>query len=531
MLNISGENSLLLLAVLLICLFAFLICLPSNPIPEKLYPLAILTIAFCLLFQVLWMSPYIMGADMNTEYFLSELVTRTGQWNQNYPNQYQGALSVTILPAIVQTLLAANATAIFKTMYPLSFSLVPVIMYLAYKHIVDSKRAFLSAVFLMSYAPFFQEVSFIGKEEIAQVILALLLLFILNSKLRSNAKSLTMMFLIAGLAISHYSSAYIFVGFLLLSAPMLAVLRLKRTITTSFVALVGVVTFAWTISSAQGIALTSLVQVGHNVYEGLIFNFFSVGARQPTILKAFGVGVTPAPINSIDLFVHYVIQFFIVVGLVRLWKQRKSVNGEFLSFMYMSVLLLVASVALPYFASSLNFSRIYQIALIFLSPACVLGGESTLGKLFHAFSILNRNHYRAKFISFSDRNLTLTASIIILFLAFNTGVVHELTGTPPISISLGFNRMRESNSQSLLSTLYESFITEQEHASAVWLSKYMVSNQVVCGDLISRYHILISYAGIPLEQGEYGISIMYPGPAGSIGGCDYVYLSYTEPHT
>jgi len=528
MLNISGDNSLLLLAVLLVCIFAFVICLPTNLIPENLYPLAILAIAFCLLFQVLWMSPYIMGSDVNTEYFLAGLASKTGHWSQNYPNQYENALSVTILPAIVQTLLAVDTTTIFKTMYPLAFSIVPVIMYLAYKHIVDSKRALLSSIFFMSFSSFYQDVSFIGKEQIGQVILALLLLFMLKGKLRSYAKPLTMLLLIAGLAISHYSLAFIFVAFLLLTAPILALLKMRRTITTSFVALVGVLTFAWVISSAQGIAFNSLVQLGYNVYEGTILNFFSAGARQPTVLKAFGVGVTPSPVNSIDLVVHYVIQFFIVVGLVRLWKQRKSVNGEFLFFMYLSLLLVVVSVALPYFAAGLNFTRVYQIALIFLSPACVLGGESIFSKLFQAFSILNRNHYRASFISFSDRNLTLAASIIILFLVFNTGFIHEVTGTSPISLSLGFNRMRESNNQGLLSTLYEPFITEQDHASAEWLSSYMVSNSIVCGDYISRFHVLLSYAGIPLEQGVYGITIMYPGPYGSIAGCDYVYLSYAN---
>ena len=325
-LNIAHNNSILLIVVLAVCLFAFAVCLPGNLIPEKFYPLVILTISFCLLFQVLWLSPYIMGNDSYSEYFVFELVAKTGHWSQNYPNLYEQAISVTILPAIVQTLISADGTAIFKAMYPLAFSLVPVIMYQAYRYIVDSKRAFLSAVLLMSYSSFFQTVSFIGKEEIAQVIFCLLLLFIYKGRSGSYAKSFVMLLLIAGLTISHYSSAYVFGAYVLLSLPIGIMLKMKRTISSSFVATLGLLAIAWTIYTAQGIAFNRLAQLGYQVYEGTVSQFFNSASREPMILKAFGVGVTPSPVNSIDLLVYYVIQFFIVVGLVRLWKQRKSLN-------------------------------------------------------------------------------------------------------------------------------------------------------------------------------------------------------------
>ena len=126
MLNIAGNNSLLLLAVLLIGLFAFTICISGNAVPEKLYPLALVTISFCLLFQVLWVSPYIIGWDVHIEYYLFESVKSSGHWNPPYPNMCNSALSITILPAMVQSLLVGDDTAIFKTMYPFAFSLVPV---------------------------------------------------------------------------------------------------------------------------------------------------------------------------------------------------------------------------------------------------------------------------------------------------------------------------------------------------------------------------------------------------------------------
>lgn len=175
---------------------------------------------------------------------------------------------------------------------------------------------------------------------------------------------------------------------------------------------------------------------------------------------------------------------------------------------------------MPYFQGGINFERIYHIALIFLSPACVLGAESTFRKLFRAFSILNFGHLRFK-LKPSDRNLTFAASIIILFLLFNTGFVHEISGTSPISISLGFNRIRESNQTRLLTFLYTQYIPGEDYRSARWLSRAMVPNQSVCADYSSKSYVLLSFARIPLMQGD----VLGPGWSPS---CAYISLSYVN---
>jgi len=496
--------------------------------PENLYPLAIASISFCLLYQVLWMSPYLIGWDVHDEYFLFESVKSSGHWILGYYDTYNSALSVTILPAMVQPLLAADDTAIFKTMYPLAFSVVPVIMYLAYKYVVDSKRAVISAIFLMSYSAYFSEVSFIGKQEIAEVIFALLILLTLSrSRAKGYGMSMTMMILIAGLIVSHYSSSYIYLSFLFLSYILLAGLKRPSVVPFSFVVLSALLAFCWYIYTAGGAAFTTLVQFGDRVYVSVISEFFNPGTRGQVVLEFFGIGVRPALVNSIDLLVHWSIQVFIVVGVVTLWKRRKSVNGDFLSYACISLFLLVSSVLLPYFESGINMSRIYQIALIFLSPACVLGGERIFGTLSQTLSALRPSSWHPN-LSNRDRNLVSASCIIIVFLLFNTGVIHEISGAPPISISLGLNRMRGSNDPGLVTFLYGTYFPEQDHTSALWLSKYIPDNEkyipdTVCGDRASRLHVLLSYAGIPLEEGGAAVPLMHPGSEPS---CTYVYLSY-----
>jgi uncharacterized membrane protein len=518
------NNSLLLVAILLVSLLAFVTCLPGNLVPEKFYPLVIATVSICLLFHVLWMSPYLVGWDVNLEYFLFELVKSSGHWNVAYPLYYNSALSVTILPVLVQSILAADDTALFKTMYPLAFSLVPVILFLAYKNIVDSKRAFVSAIFLSSYTAYFTEVDFIGKQEIAEVIIALLILLTLSSgsKAKRLGRSLTMILLIVGLVISHYSSAYLYLSFLFLSWLVLAALKRRRVISPLFVTFFALLAFCWYIYTSGGAAFAGLVQFGYQVFSSMISDFFVPATRGGVVLQFFGIGVRPALVNRINLLVQYSIQGFIVVGVVGLWKRRKSVNGEFLSYAFISLSLLILSVVLPYFASGLNESRIYQFALIFLSPACVLGGESIFRTLFRAISTLRTRSWHVSLPN-SNRSLTFTSCIIILFLLFNTGFINEISGAPPISFSLGFNRMRESNDQALVTFLYDAYFTEQDYRGARWMSIYMVHNQSVCGDYASRFYLLLSYGGIPLEKGGAAVPLLYPGLKPS---CMYVYLSY-----
>jgi uncharacterized membrane protein len=531
MLNAANNNSLLLMMIFLVAVVAFAISLPGDLIPQKFYPLAIITISFCLLFHVQWISPYLVGyGDDTVEYFIFEAVRSSGHWSPAIPELYNSALSVTILPTMVQSILAVDDTTIFKTLYPLAFSLVPAVLYLAYRDVVGSKRAFVSSLFFMSYTAYFLEVSFIGKQEIAEIILAslILLTFRGRSEPKHSGRAIAMMVLIAGLIASHYSLSYVYISFLLLSWLAMAALKKRSVITLSFVALSAVLALGWYIFTAGGSVFFALVQFANSVFGTMISELFNPTSRGSTVLKFFGVGIRTSIVNTIDLLVQYSIQLFIIVGVIGLWKQRKVVNLEFISYASIALFLLVSSIVIPNFAQRLNVTRIYQIALIFLSPACVLGGESLFKRLFQLLSVLTTGSWHAR-LSNSDRNLRFAASIIILFLLFNTGFVNEIAGAAPSTFSLGFNRIRESNDPQLLEYLYSTYIPEQDFMSTRWLYAYMVRSSSVCGDYTSGTQVLLAYSGIPLQQGgllkEGGanITLLYPG---STASCGYIYLRY-----
>jgi uncharacterized membrane protein len=524
MLNLANNNSLLLLAIFLVAILGFVTSLPRDLVPPKFHPLAIASISFCLLFHVQWMSPYLVGyGDDTAEYSLFEAVKSSGHWSLVFSNTYNSALSVTILPTMVQSILAVDDTTIFKTLYPLVFSFVPVVLYLAYKNVVDNKRAFVSSLFFASFTGYFLEVSFIGKQEIAEIILALLILltFRRKAKAQRSGRAFAMMVLIAGVVFSHYALTYIYISFLLLSWLAMAALKKRSVIGLPFVALSTVLALGWYIFTAGGSAFIAIVQFGNSLVGSMMSAFFNTNSRGPTALKFFGVGVRASIVNAIDLLVQYSIQLFIIAGVIGLWKQRKMVNLEFVFYAFIAMFLLVISIVIPNFAPRLNLTRIYQIALIFLSPVCVLGGESLFRMLFHFLSPLTTRSWLPG-LSNSDRNLTFAASIIILFLLFNTGFVNEIGGAAPSVFSLGFNRIREGNDPQLLEYLYSTYIPEQDFRSARWVYAYMRSSSV-CGDYASSGQALRAYSGIPLAKEIANVTFFYPG---STASCEYIYLRY-----
>jgi uncharacterized membrane protein len=524
-----NNNALLLLAVFLVAALAFLVCLRDGLIPEKFYPFVIATISFCLIFQVLWISPYLVGyVDTHDEYFLFQLVKSTGRWNPSLPDFYDSTLSVTILPAMVQSLLAVGDTALFKTMYPLTFTFVPVVLFLAYRNIVDSKRAFLSSILFMSYTAYFSEVSFIGKQETAELIVAALLLLTYGGRnIKRSGRSIMMMILLVGLVFAHYSSLYLYLGIVFLSFPLLAALKKKSVISSTFMAIFLVFALCWYVLTARGTAVTEVVQIGQLMFSSFFSDFFQPATRGGVVLMFFGIGITQALVNWINLMVQYSIQLFIILGVLTLWKRRKSVNGQFLSYASISLFLVVSGIVVPYFSSSLNESRIYQFALIFLAPACVLGGEAVFRSLSYATATLRQRSWHVSLPN-SNRSLTFASCVIILFLLFNTGFINEISGAPPNSFALGMNRIRGSSNPRLVAYSYAVYLPEQDYASARWLSNYMVLNQHVCADSISTFGVLLAYAAIA-PQAPYTPELRPPSTGYS---CEYTYyyayLSYAN---
>jgi uncharacterized membrane protein len=525
---------LLLLLMFLIAVQVLAACLSERLVPSKLYPLLIVSVSISLLYHFLLISPNLVGSDINHEYYFFSFVNNSGHWNPAYPESdpYNSLLSITILPVILSAVTGVDGVSVFKIIYPLIFSLVPVVLYSAFEPHIGKKQALLAVFFFMSYQAYYADLTSIAREQIAEVLVALFLMLILKNRLKTLTGKSILLILIFGMIISHYSTAYIIMFFVVISWLILR-FRKKATPMPNLPLVFVVFALLWYVYGSSSASIYSLGGFGASVYQGILTQFSNPIARPQQVQAALGVGWLPGPLHDLHRLVEYSVQFFILVGVLWLWRNRKSrVFGDiFLQFTLLALLTLVLSVFLPNFAAGLDLSRVYHLTLLFLAPACIVGGVVVFKWIVRAATGLSGGlpalHVRR--LSRHDMSVIFVSVVIVMYFLFNVGFMWEIAGGPPTSISLGFNRMRYSDDVSIKAGFYSAYIPDEDVASARWTSTYVSNAFLVCADRTARYHELQSYALMSLPPST---PLLYPNGEGgafcSSATSLYTYISYFD---
>lgn len=434
--NINGSNIILLFMVLLIALLFTLSVFSTRLLPSKLYPVAIFTIALALLFHASLISKYIIpyASDVPGEYFLFYTAQSNAHWSPvlsflgNIGGRYNNMLSITILPTVYSTILNIDSNLLFKLLYPLLFSFVPVGLYQIWQKYVDKKYAFIAAFLLMVQMTFYNEMLGLNRQIVAELFFVLLLLIISNKSLKPTNIVYFMIFSFA-LVTSHYALAEIFLFLLAFTVVALIVLKRPSTkITINMVLLFFTIMFAWYIFTSGAITFDSIVETGNNVYLQL-GGFFNPASRGETILTGLGLVESPSIWNTLGRGFAYLTQGLIVLGFVGLVTKRSMphIKREYFIFSVMSVTLLALLLIVPGLARTLNMTRFYHILLFFLAPLCVVGVEF--------FVKLVLKHENKFVISL------LLILVLVPYALFQTNFVYEVTGGDSYSVPFSKYRM------------------------------------------------------------------------------------------
>lgn len=224
--NLYGNNIIQLILLLIIGLIPLI---TIKWIPEKFYPFEIFIISISVLFHTSLISSYIWGADINTEYFYSNLVLTYSYWNLNLYSNVNAMLSIVFLAPICSIFLNLSLVWVFKIVYPVLFSLVPLGMFILFKRVTTNKIAFLSSFFFMSTSVFFNGMPALGRQEIAEFFVVLLILLILEKQIDKVQRSLLAVIFTIALITSHYGTTYILMFIIILAAvlPIFKIITLK----------------------------------------------------------------------------------------------------------------------------------------------------------------------------------------------------------------------------------------------------------------------------------------------------------------
>ena len=486
--NAFGTNLILLLMIMAIALLFVVGIISKKVLSPKLYPLAVLMIAISLLFHSSLISNHIVsfGADISGEYVVFKTTQNNAHWSSipMYTGIWYGRmnsmLSITILPTIYSTLLNMNAMQVLKVLYPLIFCFVPLTLYQLWQKKLGKKTAFAAAFLLMAQLTFYTEMLGLARQMIAELFFVLLILVILNKKIRPSNKMICFMIFSVALVTSHYALSEIFLFFISIACISLILMkRQSRNITLTMVAFFFVIMFAWYIYTSQSAAFDSMVSYGNYVYEQLD-QFFNPASRGQAVLRGLGLESSPTIWNTFSRAFAYLTEFFIALGFVGLITRRINIKleREHFTFTVIAVAFLAALILVPGLANTLNMTRFYHTLLFFLAPLCVLGAE-----------------FLVKLISKREKELVVSVlllTVLVPYFLFQTNFVYEVTGSESWSIPLSSYRM---NSYKLYCS--SGYTDDWSVFAAKWMHKN-VDNQdtQIYADMSSIENVLGTYGSI-----------------------------------
>jgi len=198
-----------------IAVYVFLVVIFRKKLNENVFPWAILMIGLAVLLSWWMRSWYISGLDANLEYWVFQATKQKSIWLiDNYKNAYNVMLSLTIFPTILSNIININGHFIFKLIFQIIFSFLPLVIFLIFKKFIKNNTLIFLGVFFFIIQPYFILIQI--KQELAFLFFSLLLLILLEVKLNSPIHKFFFIIFGASMILSHYSTSYIALALLLL---------------------------------------------------------------------------------------------------------------------------------------------------------------------------------------------------------------------------------------------------------------------------------------------------------------------------
>ncbi|NLX48638.1 MAG: DUF2206 domain-containing protein [Methanospirillum sp.] len=458
-------NSLLLILLAIIAIVPALVAF-RRIVPERHYPFVIWTVALALLFHTSLISNHIWGWDINQEFYIANLVIQNGAWDFSIYSNINAMLSIVMLAPVYSLLCSIDLVWVFKIVYPLIFSLAAPGVYMIARRQSYDRIAFFSSFLFITFFVFYQEMLQVARQEIAEFFLIMIALLIINKDLDKIKKYIILIMFSFSLAVSHYGLSYVFMVSLVLAWMILIVSEVgtlnrlrsrlsplfewakrgygssftprhagERAITLDFVLLFFIFALSWYMFISSASTLNSITGLALQFSDSLVDGFLN-----PETSQGLAIIVTRAvtPLHQIGKYIQLVVQFFIFFGILSLlFKPQKmdlggeyfAIDREYFALSLVNFAIAAAGVILPFFASALNTTRLYQITLIFLAPFFVIG-------VMEAFGFLSRA-LRQTSLDFSRETASRTiAAFLCIFVLFNTGFIYSALGDEATSIAL-----------------------------------------------------------------------------------------------
>ena len=479
--NTTDNNIILMILLFLIPIYIVFVCFFNQKYPKRLYPVVIFLISISLLLLLSLRSNHIIGMDAHLEYYFFQTTLSNLHWSVFGHSTLDACLSISLLPTIYQSLLDINREYIFKIVYALIYSVIPLGIYTLSKKYIEELYAFIATIFFMSQTRFI-EITINLRNYIAIFFFALAIVVFFNDKIDPVKKRVLFIVFMASCILSHYSTSYIFFFIMLGTFIGIEILSkkysFKKVISLTIVLLFFAFVFFW-YSQVTETAFNAGVGFIEETFTNL-HKFFILESRgQAEALLGEGIMQKGIP-HKIEFIFTWLTLAFTAIGVLTMVKKYKEMvaipeiklkhpNPEFLKkkfeveYLVMVLAcsaLLVIIVALPFVAKGYSMQRLYPQVLVILSICFVMGGI-TISKY-------------AKI-----RPYLIILLILIPYFFCVTGVMYNIFGVPR---AITLNSEGEQYDR-----LY---VHDQESYGAKWLGNYMAERQKIYADFNGNRRLL-----------------------------------------
>ncbi len=428
--NTTGNGILIIVYLVSVIGYVLYLIFSRKKIPDGIYPYAILFIGLSFSLLIGLKTDYIIGNDVYMEKFIFDSTFTNGYWAMYVSNILDTCLSVSVLPTIYRIFTGLSGDIIFKTLYPLLCSVMPLIVYLTCKHFTkNSPYSFLGALFFIGQYNFLA-LSTLPRNSIALIFFIMYILLLVQEELQGRGIKILLLFMTIGCVLTHYSTAYVFFYLLCIVFVIRLIMRLfgiKIISRYSIFTEAGIIVFMavsilYWYGYATNIALNS--GISFIVYSLLSLNeSFDMGAKDTVAQQAVGIGIFHIP--SAMAFISVIIKFifswvtigFSVLGVFLIGFRNKLENTNWKSRYFVIIFACVGVLVFAY--TSAYVSTRYGLPRTYFQFAGILALPMILGGI--------------QFAQWLKTNpLIILVLVVLLFFVGNSGMVDYFADRPNI---------------------------------------------------------------------------------------------------
>lgn len=479
--NTTDNNAILIFLLFLIPIYVVFMSFFNHRIPKRIYPVTIFLISISLILLWSLRTNHPIGIDTQVEYHFFQMTFRSLHWSISEYSILNACLSITLLPTIYQSILNVNSEYLFKLLYPLIFSLSPLVVYVLSKKYVGEGYAFLASFFFMSQKIFIWATAN-ARTVLAVFFFALAIMVLFNDGIDTLKKRILFMTFMASGIVSHYSTTYLFFFIILTSWLLMEIFvkiyTFKKIISITLVFLFFGLIFFW-YSQITVAAFNTGVQFFGETFLNL--NEFFVAeshSGHPETLLGKDIMQKGIP-HKLEFVSTWAIFVLIGIGVLTLLKKHKkmvsfsnleNLKPDFLKrkfdvgyFVLMLACsgVLVGAIAIPHALLHYDTGRWFAVPVIVLSVILIIGGIAL-----------------SKYLRVRPYLLILLVIIPYFFCCSSTALIYQAFDVPR-SIILN------SDGGEQYDWLYRAYFDDQK----TFAKKWSESSDVVDGKLLDKIKI------------------------------------------